>query len=117
MARQSYLTDLSDEEWKILEPQIPLAKGVGRPRQHSFREILNALFYLLKSGCAWRLLPHDFPHWKTICHYFRQWRINGIWERINEILRRQLRVKLGREAEPSAGVIDSQSVKTTGVGG
>jgi len=70
--RQSYLTDLSDEEWKILEPQIPLAKGAGRPRQHSFREILNAVFYLLKSGCAWRLLPHDLPHWKTVYHYFRQ---------------------------------------------
>lgn len=117
MMRQSYLTDLSEQEWKVLEPLIPLAKGQGRRREHSFREILNAIYYLLRSGCAWRLLPHDFPHWKTVYHYFRQWRITGIWERINKILRQKLRVKLGRDAEPSAGVIDSQSVKTTGVGG
>lgn len=117
MTRQSYLTDLSDQEWEVIEPHIPFAKGSGRPRKHTLREILNAIFYLLRSGCAWRLLPNDLPHWKTVYHYFRMWRINGIWAQINKVLRQQLRVKLGRDAEPSAGVIDSQSVKTTGVGG
>jgi putative transposase len=117
VTRKVYLTDLSDIEWELIEPHIPVAKGEGRPRKHSFREILNAIFYLLKSGCAWRLLPHDFPKWQTVYHYFRLWRINGVWEKINRLLRQELRVKLGRESEPSAGVIDSQSVKTTGVGG
>src|SRR5688500_3773011 len=115
--RESYLTDLNDQEWELIKPHIPLATGEGRPRKHSFREILNAIFYLLKSGCAWRLLPHDFPKWQSVYHYFRLWRINGVWEQINRILRQEVRMKLGRDAEPSAGIIDSQSVKTTGVGG
>ena len=85
MTRKSYLTDLSDPEWEVIEPSIPLAKGDGRPRKYAWREILNAVFYLLKSGCAWRLLPHDLPHWKTVYHYFRLWPINGAWERINKI--------------------------------
>lgn len=117
MTREGYLTDLSDAEWKVVEPHIAVAKGEGRPRKHTVREILNAIFYLLRSGCAWRLLPPDFPKWKTVYHYFRVWRMSGVWERINKLLGQELRVKLGREAEPSAGVIDSQSVKTTGVGG
>jgi putative transposase len=74
---------------------------------------LNAIFYLLRSGCAWRLLPHDFPPWKTVYHYFRIWRLNGIWEQINTALRTDLRVAYGRKSEPSAGILDSQSVKTT----
>jgi putative transposase len=82
------------------------------------REILDAVFYVvLKSGCTWRLLPHDFPPWKTVYHYFRAWRIDGTWERLHEALRRRARVRLGRNAQPTAGIIDSQSVKTTGVGG
>ena len=117
MTRQSYLTDLTDQEWKVIEPLIPSTNGDGRPRKHTWREILNAVYYLLRSGCAWRLLPHDLPHWKTVYHYFRLWRICGIWEKINRRLRQKLRVKLGRNAEPSAGIIDSQSIKTTGVGG
>jgi putative transposase len=117
VTRTDYLTDLNDTEWELIKPYIPVPKGKGRPRKHPFREIINAIFYLLKSGCAWRLLPHDFPKWQSVYHYFRVWRINGVWERINRLLRRKLRIKLGRDAEPSAGVIDSQSVKTTGVGG
>lgn len=117
MTRQSYLTDLSDQEWEIIEPYLPLAKGDGRPRKHTYQEILNAIYYLLRAGCAWRLLPHEFPHWKTVYHYFRLWRIDGIWEQLNRTLRQKLRIKLGRDSESGAGVIDSQSVKTTGIGG
>ncbi len=81
------------------------------------REILDAVFYILRSGCAWRLLPRDFPPWKTVHHYFRTWRLDGTWERLNTALRERLRVRLGRDPQPSAGIVDSQSVKSTGVGG
>jgi putative transposase len=115
--RRAYLTDLSDAEWTYLQPHLPAPKIGGRPRVHSLREILDAIFYIARSGCAWRLLPHDFPPWKTIHHYFRIWRIDGTWERLNSALRERLRVRLGRNRQPSAGVVDSRSAKTTGVGG
>jgi putative transposase len=117
MMRRAYPTDLSDVEWASLEPFLPSHAGTGRPRLHSLREILNAVFYIVRSGCAWRLLPHDFPPWKTVHHYFRTWRIDGTWERLNAALRERLRVRLGRNPQPSAGIVDSQSAKTTGVGG
>ena len=110
-------TDLSDAEWNYIEPHLPAPNGRGRPRTHDLREILNAVFYVLKSGCQWRLLPHDFPRWPTVYHYFRQWRIHGTWERINRAIRERLRIRLKRDPQPSAGVVDSQSVKSTGVGG
>jgi putative transposase len=84
---------------------------------HSTREILNAVFYVLKSGCQWRMLPCEFPPWKTVFHYFRRWRLDGTWERLNRTIRERLRVRLGRDPEPSAGIVDSQAAKTTGVGG
>lgn len=117
MESKRYPTDLSDEEWGLLETYLPASKWRGRPRLHSPREILNAVFYLLKSGCQWRMLPREFPPWKTVFHYFRAWRLDGTWERLNRTMRRQLREKLGRDPEPSAGIVDAQSAKSTGVGG
>jgi putative transposase len=115
--RKPYSTDLSDAEWKYIEPYMPAPKGHGRPRVHSPREILDAIFYILRSGCQWRLLPHDFPRWPTVYHYFRKWRIDGTWEKINMAIRERLRVRLKRNPQPSVGIVDSQSVKSTGVGG
>ena len=99
-------------------PTFPPPQATGRPRLHSLREILDAIFYLLKSGCAWRLLPHDFPPWRTVYHYFRARRLSGrLWERMHTAVRQRVRVRLKRDPQPSAAIVDSQSVKTTGVGG
>jgi putative transposase len=112
--RKPYQTDLSDAEWQKIESCVPKPKTKrGKKRKHSLREILNAIFYLLRSGCAWRMLPHDFPPWKTVYHYFRLWRLNGTWECINASLRTEIRTAEGRNPEPSAAILDSQSTKTT----
>ena len=113
MKRKAYPTDLTDKEWELLEPLIPLVKPGGRPREVDMREIVNAIVYQLRSGGAWRLLPHDFPNWSTVYGYFSRWSKDGTWERINAQLRRNLRVAEGRDPEPSAAIMDSQSVKTT----
>ncbi|MDP9478742.1 MAG: IS5 family transposase [Actinomycetota bacterium] len=115
--RKRYPTDLSDEEWSYVEPHLPTPQAPGRPRVHTLREILNAVFYVVRSGCAWRLLPREFPPWKTVHHYFRTWRIDGTWKRLHGALRERVRVRMGRDPQPTAGVVDSQSVKSTGVGG
>ncbi len=113
MFRQPYPSDLRDAEWALLAPLLPAAKPGGRPRSVDLREIVNALSYWLRSGEAWRLLPHDFPPWRTVYHYWRAWRLSGDWERIHALLYARLRARVGRAATPSAGIVDSQSVKTT----
>lgn len=114
MQRKAYDTDLTDAEWSHLRPRLPKAKQGGRPRTSDLREIINAVFYLTKSGCHWRLLPHDFPAWQTVYTYFRSWQEDGTWQSIHDFLRRKLRRADGRSGSASAGVIDSQSVKASG---
>lgn len=113
MTRAAYPSDLTDPEWILLEPLIPPAKPGGRHRTVDMREVVNGIFYLLRSGCAWRMLPHEFPPWSTVYGYFNQWRTDGIWEQMNDVLREAVRLEAGREAQPSAAILDSQSVKTT----
>ena len=117
MESKRYPTDLSDDEWLCIVPHLPEPTGQGRPRLHGLRKILDAVFYVLKSGCPWRMLPREFPPWKTVYDWFRRWRIDGTWERLNAELRERLRCRLGRNPKPSAAIVDSQSVRTTGVGG
>ena len=113
MDRKPYPSDLADDEWDILEPLVPLPKPGGRPRTVEMREVLNAIVYVLKSGCQWDMLPHDLPPKGTVYHYYNTWRKDGTWQRMNQALCETLRQELGREPTPSAAIIDSQSVKTT----
>jgi transposase len=117
MERKAYPTDLTDEQWELLRPLLPEAKPGGRPRSVDLREVVNAMLYLLRSGCAWRLLPHEFPPWGTVWAYFRRWRDDGTLDRIHDELRGRVREADGRDRQPSAGVVDSQSVKTAEKGG
>ncbi len=114
MNRKPYPTDLTDAQWERIEPLIPPAKPGGRPRSADMREVVNAMLYLTRTGCRWRNLPHEFPPWGTVHYYYRRFRLDGSWQRIHDTLREQVRIeKEGREATPSAAIIDSQSVKTT----
>ncbi len=117
MSRNQYSSDLTEQEWLLLKDLIPPARFGGRPRTVEIREILNAVFYVLRAGCAWRLLPHDFPHWRAVYEYFSVWKRDGTWIRIHDYLHEELRGKMVRQQQPSAAIVDSQSVKTTEKGG
>jgi len=111
-SQQAYPTDLNDTEWAQIAPYLPEPSSTGTPRRHSWRTILNAIFYVVKNGCVWRALPHDFPAWKTVYHYFRLFRQSGWWEQINTNIREAVREKAGKEPQASAMIADSQSAKS-----
>lgn len=116
-SRQPYPSDLTDAQWNVIEPRIPKAKPGGHPRTVNMRETINAILYVNRTGCSWRSLPHDLPPWGTVHWYYRQWRLCGVWRKIHDGLREEVRKKAGRKTDPSAAIVDSQSVKTTEKGG
>ncbi len=117
MKRKTYPSDMTDEQWELLSPLLPAAKPGGRPRTVDLREIINAIMYVLRTGCAWRMLPHDLPPWQTAYKYFRSFSEDRTWERVHDAIRPNVRESEGRSAMPTAAIIDSQSVKTTEKGG
>jgi putative transposase len=114
--RKSYPSDVSDKEWEILKPLLP-EPNEGGNRKYELREIVNGVYYILRTGSAWRYVPNDLPNWQSVYHYFRIWQKTGVWQKAHDEVRKKLRIKLGREAEPSAAILDSQSVKTREKGG
>lgn len=117
MARIAYPSDLTDAQWRLIAKRIPPAKPGGRCRSVDMREVVNGILYLVRTGCSWRQLPHDFPPWGTVHWYYRRFRRDGTWQRIHDALRDKVRVSASRKKSPSAAIVDSQSVKTTEKGG
>lgn len=110
--RRAYPSDLTNGQWAVIEPMIPDAAPGGRPRRASKREIVEAILYLLRAGCSWRLLPHDFPPWQTVYYYLRRWEREGVWAKVHHTLVMADRERVGRDASPSAAIIDSQTFRT-----
>ena len=117
MDTNSYPSDLTDGQWQLIVPLLPKAKPGGRPRKVDLRRVVNGILYMARGGCSWRMLPHDFGPWSTVYDYFRKYRRDGTWKRIHDSLHIQVRLTDGRQASPSAAIIDSQSVKTAEKGG
>ncbi len=117
MARIAYPSDLTEAQWRLIVKRIPPAKPGGRYRSVNMREVVNGILYLVRTGCSWRQLPHDFPPWGTVHWYYRCFRLDGTWQKIHDALRDKVRVSVGRKKSPSAAIVDSQSVKTTEKGG
>jgi putative transposase len=113
MSRKAYPSDLTDTEWQEIKPLLPVENLIGRPRQVDLREILNGIFYVLSEKCRWRALPHDLPPWQTVYNYFRHWQRLGVWQQIHTQLRHCVRKSVDKTEIATAGMIDSQSVKTT----
>jgi transposase len=110
-SRRGYPSDLSDEQWAVIEALVPAVRSGGRPEKHPRRAIVNAIFYVVRTGCSWRQLPHDFPPWQTVFWYFKQWRADGTTDRLHDALRDRVRDAAGRDPMASAGIVDAQSVK------
>jgi putative transposase len=117
MDGRQYPSDLTDKQWQLIEPLLPPPSRVGRPRTICRRQVVNAILYVNRTGCQWRQLPHDFPNWRTVYDLYWQWQLWGVWQKIHDTLREQVRRAAGRKATPSAAIVDSQSVRTTEVGG
>ena len=117
MDGRNYFSDLTDEQWQLIRPSLPPASRLGRPREVCRRQVINAILYVNRTGCQWRQLPRDFPNWRTVYDLFWHWQLWGLWQELHDKLREQVRRAEGRKAKPSAAILDSQSVKTTEVGG